>query len=99
MKFDVDMQANASAVITVELSNERLSEIAVDLEKTIGELTIDDLREYVEDEAYQQGVPGICAQCSGWGRSYSLEIGDEWTIPEDDDNTAEKFRAVRIKED
>lgn len=99
MKFDVNMESHVSAVITVELSDERLAEIAAEFEKPIDALTIDDLREYVADEAYQQGVPGICAECSGWGRSHSLEIGDEWTIPEDDDNIAEKFRSVRIKED
>lgn len=29
------------------------------------------------EEGYQE-IPEICAQCSGWGRSYSLELGDEW---------------------
>lgn len=26
--------------------------------------------------------PSICAQCSGWGRDHSLEIGDDWEIEE-----------------
>lgn len=23
-------------------------------------------------------LPSVCAQCGGWGRSFSLEVGDEW---------------------
>lgn len=34
--------------------------------------------EEIFEEALAQGGPGVCAQCSGWGQSYSLEIGDDW---------------------
>ncbi|AZM51791.1 hypothetical protein DMA15_03665 [Streptomyces sp. WAC 01529] len=34
--------------------------------------------EKILDLAYEEGVPGICAQCSGWGRDHSLGLGDEW---------------------
>jgi hypothetical protein len=34
--------------------------------------------EKIAELALAQGVPGICAQCGGWGRDHSLEIGDEW---------------------
>lgn len=34
--------------------------------------------EDILEEALAEGMPGICAQCSGWGRDHSLEIGDEW---------------------
>ncbi len=41
------------------------------------------------DAAYD-AMPGeICAQCSGWGRKYSLDLG-EWELEED----AEYFEAV-----
>jgi hypothetical protein len=29
------------------------------------------------DKAYDVR-PTICAQCSGWGRNYNLELGDVW---------------------
>jgi hypothetical protein len=38
-----------------------------------------------KDEAIDlaiQETPGICAQCSGWGKPWSLELGDVWDIPE-----------------
>lgn len=30
------------------------------------------------EAAWQEDFPSICAQCSGWGREASLELGDEW---------------------
>jgi hypothetical protein len=33
--------------------------------------------EKIIEEFYREGVPGLCAQCSGWGRSHSMEVGDE----------------------
>jgi hypothetical protein len=42
------------------------------------EVEADDEDEALE-KAYAAAVPDICAQCSGWGRDYSLELGDEWT--------------------
>jgi hypothetical protein len=42
--------------------------------------------ERIYEEAMAGGIPGICAQCSGWGASHSLEIGDEWE-PEADKET------------
>jgi hypothetical protein len=34
------------------------------------------------EEAYQD-APNLCAQCSGWGRNFSLELGDEWELMPD----------------
>jgi hypothetical protein len=39
--------------------------------------------EKILEEALGEGVPGICAQCSGWGRNHSLEVGDEWEPVQD----------------
>lgn len=50
--------------------------ITVDTDETDPELII--------EAAYEEGIPSICTQCSGWGRDYSLEIGDEWDPHEDD---------------
>lgn len=99
MKFSVDMQTYANATIEVELDDERLAEIAVDLEKNVEDLTIDDLRDYVGDEAYMQGVPGICAQCSGWGHKHSLSLDDDWDIVGDDPNAKPEHRSIRIVKD
>lgn len=42
--------------------------------------------EKIVELAYDD-TPGICAQCGGWGRTFSLEIGDEWeTVPRSDDD-------------
>jgi hypothetical protein len=41
-----------------------------------------------KNEAYELAtcgdLPVICAQCSGWGRKQSLDLGDVWEIPDDD---------------
>lgn len=37
-------------------------------------------RQAAIEEARQEGVPGICAQCSGWGRDYSIDLGEWETV-------------------
>lgn len=32
--------------------------------------------------------PSLCHQCAGFHREYSLELGDEWDAPVDDDGPA-----------
>ena len=78
MKIAVHGQAYANATLHVELSDEELAEIAAGLEKSVDELTVDDISEAAEEKAYQQvGFPGLCASCSGWGRNdHSMDIGD-----------------------
>jgi hypothetical protein len=39
------------------------------------------------EEATTEGVPGICANCSGWNKSWWRDEGDEWTPYEVDDDT------------
>ena len=34
------------------------------------------------DAAYEAPMPTICAQCSGWNRSWYLELSDEWQADE-----------------
>ncbi|MFD6250280.1 hypothetical protein [Streptomyces roseolus] len=54
-----------------------------------GSLTVEtdetDPERIFEEAMSDPGAPTICAQCSGWGRNYSLEIGDEWE-PEMNEN-------------
>lgn len=38
-----------------------------------------------------KGVPGVCAQCSGWGRDHSLEVGDEWEPVTNKDGQPEAY--------
>lgn len=85
-KFTVYVHTTASATLTVELSETQLAEIANDLDKGITDLDFDDLREYVEEMAFQNpGTPNICAQCSGWGnKTQSLELGEDWEVDEDE---------------
>ena len=35
------------------------------------------------EEAWQN-TPVVCAQCAGWGREWSLEVGDDWNPGEDE---------------
>lgn len=38
-------------------------------------------RERAEEKALVEGrMPTICAQCSGWGSNYNLEIGSDWEV-------------------
>lgn len=41
------------------------------------------------DLAYEEIPSGVCAQCSGWGQSWSLGLGD-FELAKDD----EEFKAV-----
>ena len=42
-------------------------------------------REKAIELAYDEAPGGVCAQCSGWGRSFSLDLA-EWEAEEGDDN-------------
>ena len=32
------------------------------------------------DLAYDHIPDDVCAQCSGWGQDYTLDIGDSWDV-------------------
>jgi hypothetical protein len=34
--------------------------------------------EQIFEDAMDEGAPALCAHCSGWGRDFDLELGDEW---------------------
>ncbi|MGN6128502.1 MAG: hypothetical protein ACTHON_18240 [Humibacter sp.] len=42
-------------------------------------------------ELATEGAPSICAQCSGWGRKHSLEIGDDWEPATDEEGGASVY--------
>jgi hypothetical protein len=85
MKVSVSAHTWASATVTVEIPNEKLENLARELDKQIDELTVEDIDEIAQDLAFTEGFPGICAQCSGWGRNNkSMDIGTDWEPDEND---------------
>lgn len=91
MKFKVDIQSSASATVEVEIPNEKLEELARDLETTVENLAEQDLIDYIYEH---MDTPSLCAQCAGWGRTWGLDLGDEWEIVEGD----EKYPSIRKSE-
>lgn len=89
--FKVHMHSSISATLTVELSDEKLAEIAFDLEKDPADLTLDDLREHAENEAHEEGVPGLCIHCvgMGYGAKFSKDEDGQWET-DDGDNAVEE---------
>lgn len=45
------------------------------------EVEADSLDEAIE-AAYQEGVPSICAQCSGWGQKTGIDLSGDWEADE-----------------
>ncbi len=43
------------------------------------------------DAAYGQVPREVCAQCSGWGKSYSLDLGEWESDPKFPDETVEEI--------
>ena len=43
-----------------------------------------DTKEEAYEKSGEMDMPTICAQCSGWGQKYSLDLGDAWEVPEGD---------------
>lgn len=81
--FYVHMNQVASATVTVRLDDERLAKVARDLGVEVGELTLEHLREYVTNEAFDH-TPMICAQCSGWGSDcVSLSLDGDCEVDSD----------------
>lgn len=59
------------------------------------EVEADDL-----DQAYERAhdlAPRICAQCSGWGQSYSLDLGDDWEAEDEYELNGEYIDPKRSK--
>lgn len=46
---------------------------------TVIEVEAED-EEQAKDLAYEEGMPSLCAQCSGWGQDQNLELGDAWDV-------------------
>ncbi|MFT2016317.1 hypothetical protein ACMA1D_10805 [Streptomyces sp. 796.1] len=61
--------------------------VTVDTEETDPDLIAEEAAEYGD-------FPTVCAQCSGWGQGFSLELGDEWEVCEDSETRAAVVRPV-----
>jgi hypothetical protein len=55
-------------------------------------------KEAAIDAAYECEFPTICAQCSGWGRDFNLELGDEWT-PDTGPDKSETSAVEEVEDD
>lgn len=42
------------------------------------DLDPEEARERAVEEAYEKAPRGVCAHCAGWGRDWSLDLG-EWS--------------------
>lgn len=51
-----------------------------------------------EEKAYEEGPRGVCAQCSGWGEKWGLDLGD-FEIDADSEFCGEVYKAVELVED
>lgn len=74
--FRVHLETTASATVRVTLDDDDLVKTAEDIGVDVADLTVDDLRDRVEEAAFEGELPRLCAQCSGWGRSWSLDLGE-----------------------
>ncbi|MBA2951452.1 hypothetical protein [Streptomyces himalayensis] len=47
--------------------------------------------EAIVELAYEETPTDVCGHCSGWGQTWSLEIGDEWRASRKEDGTPEFY--------
>jgi hypothetical protein len=57
---------------------------------TVVEVEAEDKYDAIE-KATEQDMPTICAQCSGWGKSWNLELGDVWEGDDDIEQAVEEI--------
>lgn len=73
-KYTVYMDTTASLAVHVEIDDSGMDE------RQASEAAI--------EAAYSEAPRGICAQCSGWGEQWSLDLGG-WEPAEDTPTTRE----------
>lgn len=79
MKFHVQMSVNADVSVPVEIPDKVIAELLD------GEPFDSDNEDHLNALAdiiweYDVETPTICAQCSGWGRPHSLDLGDDFQV-------------------
>jgi hypothetical protein len=92
MKIRTYHHTGAYATVDVELTMEdkSVAELVRDYgHETLEELVqaggLEPLRDLLSEKASEELPSGVCAQCSGWERKWSLDMGDEWELDDGDD--------------
>jgi hypothetical protein len=76
MKYRVYLQTIASFSMEVEVDDDLDQQAA---------------KEAAIEAAYDEAPNNVCAQCTGWGQKWSLDLGGEWEVAKDgDDELVEK---------
>lgn len=78
--FRVSLQTSAFADVTVDISDKQLIACARQHDISVDKLTTEHLSEIIENT---YDAPTLCAQCTGWGRDYSLELSEVWELVDD----------------
>jgi len=81
MKVNVYMRTYAHYTSKIELSESELEQLALENEKTVDELTADDIRELAEDKAFTNGVPSLC-------HKEKIDLSD-WESPDKTEDSIE----------
>lgn len=83
-RYRVFMTGHADASVDMEIDDPHLDDI---MARTNGGRNLafaegDAVSAVIENAVWDNDpdTPRVCAQCSGWGQSYSLEVGDEWEV-------------------
>lgn len=72
-KYRVYLGTGASLTVTVEIADD---------------VDPDEAKEQAIEKAFDIAPSSVCAQCSGWGQPYSLDLG-EWDIEKYNDKEVE----------
>jgi hypothetical protein len=83
--FNVHMMTVASTTIPVVVTAEKLAEIAENLDVPVADLTVDDLLDWLIEQAGENTPSSLCHRCSGgnFASQASLELGDEWSTADE----------------
>lgn len=79
-KYRVFLATGASLSVTVEVDDD---------------LDVDEARESAIEKAFEEAPSNVCAQCSGWGKRWSLDLG-EWDMEKNQDGTEAQPERVEV---
>jgi hypothetical protein len=74
--YNVYLRTTADFVVRVDVDDEGLS--------------IEEAHDRAMDAAFDEAPSGVCAQCSGWRQSWSLDLNDWEPIDQDPVEKAER---------
>ena len=74
-----------------------MTKYQVNLEATVGFcITVEaDSPDDAVEAAFEQ-TPSLCAQCSGWGRNYELDLS-EWDVPRNSDGSEAPYLVEEVE--